>query len=86
VEDTNRTGENFKDIAKSIEHIDSMSTQIATAADEQTSVTLEISRNAQAIRDVTEILQEKMVEDLKQAHNLSDMAASLREQICKFKL
>ena len=86
VNDTEKSGNSFAEIASAIDMIDNMTAQIATAAEEQTSVTAEIARNTQAIRDVSSELQEEMDHGLEQAHNLKKLAESLREQVQKFKL
>ncbi len=86
VDDTKKSGGSFVEIAEAIDHINNMTAQIATAAEEQTSVIGEIGRNTQAIRDVSSELQEEMDQGLEQAHNLKVLAESLREQVQKFKL
>ncbi|RBO81932.1 methyl-accepting chemotaxis protein [Marinomonas aquiplantarum] len=86
VDDTQKSGENFSEIAKAIEQINMMTVQIATAAEEQTSVTAEIGKNTVAVRDVSSELLEEMSEGLKQANDLKTLAESLREQVNKFKL
>ncbi|SBS37427.1 Methyl-accepting chemotaxis protein PctC [Marinomonas spartinae] len=86
VDDTKKSGVNFEEIAEAIGHVDGMMIQIATAAEEQTSVTAEIGVNTQAIRDVSSQMQAEMDEGLKQAHTLKVLADSLREQVEKFKL
>ena len=86
VNDTEKSGDSFAEIASAIDMINNMTAQIATAAEEQTSVTAEIARNTQAIRDVSSELQDEMDHGLEQAHNLKKLAESLHEQVQKFKL
>ncbi|WP_417584138.1 methyl-accepting chemotaxis protein [Nitrincola sp.] len=86
VDDTKKSGSGFERIASAIEHINNMTTQIATAAEEQTSVISEIGQNTHAIRDASTQLQDEMDEGLKQAHNLKLLAESLRKEVDKFKL
>lgn len=51
VVDTTKTGENIQRINTSIEHINMMNEQVATAAEEQSCVTEEINRNMVNIQD-----------------------------------
>ncbi len=86
VDDTEKSGSSFADIAKSIDMINGMTAQIATAAEEQTSVISEIGQNTYAIREVSTQLQSEMGEGLAQANKLKELAESLRGQVNKFKL
>ncbi|BFM48648.1 methyl-accepting chemotaxis protein [Marinomonas sp. THO17] len=86
VEDTKKSGESFLEIANAIEQINQMTIQIATAAEEQTSVTSEIGKNTVAVRDVSSNLLDQMSDGLKQSNDLKGLAESLRTQVNKFKL
>ncbi|BFM48079.1 methyl-accepting chemotaxis protein [Marinomonas sp. THO17] len=86
VEDTEKSGSSFVEIAKSIDMINGMTAQIATAAEEQTSVISEIGQNTYAIREVSTQLQDEMGEGLAQANKLKELAENLRGQVDKFKL
>ena len=86
VDDTEKSGRSFVEIANAIENMNNMTVQIATAAEQQTSVIGEIARNTQAIRDVSSELQDEMDQGLEQAHNLKMLAESLHAQVQKFKL
>lgn len=86
VEDTEKSGSSFANIAKSIDMINGMTAQIATAAEEQTSVISEIGQNTYAIREVSTQLQDEMDEGLAQANKLKELAENLRGQVDKFKL
>lgn len=66
--------------------INGMTAQIATAAEEQTSVISEIGQNTYAIREVSTQLQDEMDEGLAQANKLKELAENLRGQVDKFKL
>ncbi|WP_260293209.1 methyl-accepting chemotaxis protein [Sedimenticola hydrogenitrophicus] len=54
VEQASRTGEALTNISGSIERVNDMSTQIASAAEEQSAVTEEINRNIVQINEMTE--------------------------------
>lgn len=54
VEKASHTGEQLNNITASVSDISGMSTQIATAAEEQTSVADELSRSIQHIADISE--------------------------------
>ncbi|BFM48647.1 methyl-accepting chemotaxis protein [Marinomonas sp. THO17] len=86
VEDTKKSGESFLEIANAIEQINQMTIQIATAAEEQTSVISEIGKNTVAVRDVSSNLLDQMSDGLKQSNDLKGLAESLRTQVNKFKL
>jgi len=86
VDDTEKSGSSFAEIAKSIDMINGMTAQIATAAEEQTSVISEIGQNTYAIREVSTQLQDEMGEGLAQANKLKELAENLRGQVDKFKL
>ena len=60
-----------------------MATQIATTAEEQASVTEEITRNTQGIRDVADGLAN---EASHQAALLSELSKELQNEINHFKL
>lgn len=86
VKDTEKSGDSFSEIANAIDSISNMTVQIATAAEEQTTVISEIARNTQSIRDVSSELQEEVDQGLEQAQELKSLAESLREQVKMFKL
>jgi len=54
VERANEAGESFRTIAKSMQEISSLNAQIMTAADEQSSVANEMSRNLVSISNISE--------------------------------
>lgn len=72
--------QSFLDIAVAIKNISDMSTQIATAAEQQSSVTEEISRNANSINDVSVkflIEAEKGIRDASELHEQSSRIGEL---------
>lgn len=54
VEQASKTGDALTNISSSIERVNDMSTQIASAAEEQSAVTEEINRNIVQINEMTE--------------------------------
>ena len=66
--------------------INDLSTQIATAAEEQSSVTQELSRNMSAINDIVGELDANGQQALEEAQRISDMNQSLAEIVARFKL
>lgn len=63
-----------------------MATQIATAAEEQTHVTGEITQNVTSIKDVTDQLVIDSEDSLTQSHDLKEQAIELSEKVATFKL
>jgi len=66
--------------------INDLSTQIATAAEEQSSVTQELSRNMTAINDIVGELDNNGQTALEDAQNISDMNHKLTSIVGRFKL
>ncbi|MCX2499433.1 hypothetical protein, partial [Plesiomonas shigelloides] len=58
--------------------------QIATAAEEQTQVTGEITQNTTAIKDVTDEIALGAMRDLEQAKALKEKADNLKNQVATF--
>ena len=86
VTDTESSNQSFTEINGAIQNISDMSIQISTAAEEQASVTEEISRNTENIRTVSEEFREEALEGSKQANDLKVLSDALAEQVSKFKL
>lgn len=86
VDDATEAAASLTQIQQSVEVISDMATQIASAAEEQSSVTSEITRNTSGIRDVSEELAKEAGEAAKQASELSALSHQLQEQIGRFKL
>ena len=63
-----------------------MAGQIATAAEEQTQVTGEITQNTTAIKAVSDEITASAMRDLDQAHNLKGRATNLNQQVSTFKM
>lgn len=86
VSDTNAANQSFAKIRKSIESINEMATQIATAAEEQTSVTAEINENTTNIHSASEQLADSVSTSAHQSEELSKLSERLKESIGVFKL
>ena len=73
-------------INEAIGAISDMATQIAAAAEEQTSVTGEISRNTENIRHVSQTLAAQAKEEAAQAAELKSLTERLEQEIGRFRL
>ncbi|MGF1791447.1 methyl-accepting chemotaxis protein [Photobacterium profundum] len=74
----------LEQINDSVALISDMATQIATAAEEQTHVTSEITLNTTTIKDVTDQLVEDAVAARHQAEALSNQATKLNDKVSTF--
>lgn len=88
-----QTAEGAGEVAQSLDvmtqfvtDINDLSTQIATAAEEQSSVTQELSRNMTAISDIVGELDSNGQQALEEAQNISDMNQKLTGIVGRFKL
>ncbi|QXC56459.1 methyl-accepting chemotaxis protein [Vibrio mimicus] len=86
VDDANAASVSLEQIHKTVERISDMATQIASAAEEQASVTSEITRNTVGIRDVSNDLAHEAHSAAEQAAELSDLSHELEQEIRRFKL
>ncbi|OCH05492.1 methyl-accepting chemotaxis protein [Aliivibrio fischeri] len=86
VEDADRAALALEEISASVTLISDMATQIATAAEEQTHVTGEITQNVTSIKDVTDQLVIDSEDSLTQSHDLKEQAIELSEKVATFKL
>lgn len=86
VEDADRATLALEEISSSVTLISDMATQIATAAEEQTHVTGEITQNITSIKDVTDLLVIDSTDSLAQSHSLKEQAVNLSEKVATFKL
>ena len=69
-----------------VTEINDLSAQIATAAEEQSSVTLELSRNMNAINDIVGELDGNGQQALEQANSISEVNAHLVNIVGRFRL
>ncbi|MCH7372027.1 methyl-accepting chemotaxis protein [Aeromonas sp. MR16] len=86
VEDAQAANLSLGQINEAIGAISDMATQIAAAAEEQTSVTGEISRNTENIRHVSQTLAEQAREEASQAVALKALTERLEQEIGRFRL
>ncbi len=86
VDDANSAAASLMQIHQAVENISDMATQIASAAEEQASVTSEITRNTVGIRDASNDLAQEAHEAASQAAELSQLSYQLDEEIRRFKL
>lgn len=86
VVDSNDAAVSLTQIQSAVEAISDMATQIASAAEEQASVTAEITRNTVGIRDVSQSLAEEATEAARQAEQLSSLSFELESEIRRFRL
>ncbi|MFB2734891.1 methyl-accepting chemotaxis protein [Shewanella mangrovisoli] len=84
VEDANAAAKALEEITLAVNVISDMAGQIATAAEEQTQVTGEITQNTVAIKDVTDEITEAAKSDLTQAQGLKARANDLNAQVATF--
>lgn len=86
VTDADSAATSLAQIHTTVESISDMATQIASAAEEQASVTSEITRNTVGIRDVSFELAEEANVAAEQAVKLSNLSHELESEIRRFKL
>lgn len=86
VADADSAAVSLTQIQEAVERISDMATQIASAAEEQASVTSEITRNTVGIRDVSNELADEAHDAADQAAQLSELSHELEQEIQRFKL
>lgn len=79
------TVQKFHDINRGIEVISDMTLQIASAAEEQSAVSEEVTRNIAAIRDVAQSLAQKAEDSVKVNQSLSEHAKKQKALMSNFK-
>ena len=79
-------GKDISEIQKEIFQIATMNTQIASACNEQSSVTDELGRNIEVINQASEEVAEGSNHTAKACTELADLATQLNENVSKFKL
>ncbi|SUI86025.1 methyl-accepting chemotaxis protein [Shewanella morhuae] len=84
VGDANAAAKALEEITQAVNVISDMASQIATAAEEQTQVTGEITQNTVAIKDVTDEISASAMSDLAQARALKARANDLKAQVATF--
>jgi methyl-accepting chemotaxis protein len=86
VEQAKRAGESLTSIIQSIAAINDMNTQIASAAEQQSSVAEEINRNIHSITHVISRTAAGAAEIFNSGEELSRLATRLQEQMAKFRI
>jgi len=86
VEKAIKAGEALKNITTDVNNISDMNTQIATAAEEQTSVAEEINRNINNISEATDQTSRGATETSAASESLSRMAVELQDLVAHFKV
>ncbi|ENY71660.1 methyl-accepting chemotaxis protein [Aeromonas diversa] len=86
VGDANAADESLQQINQAIGTISDMVTHIAAAAEEQTSVTAEISRNTENIRCVAQQFAEQARDEAEQAAVLKRLTEQLASEVGRFRL
>ncbi|ELR65539.1 Methyl-accepting chemotaxis protein [Photobacterium marinum] len=86
VQDVDAAGVSISNIANEINVISDMATQIASAAEEQSSVTAEISRNTEGVQEVANQLATEAQEAAQQADGLKHLADQLEQEVKRYKL
>ena len=84
VADADQAAHALEDINKSVVLISDMATQIATAAEEQTQVSGEISQNVISIKDVSDTLVLGANQNLAQSQQLNYQASELNGKVSTF--
>lgn len=85
-ENTKLVANDLSDIAQSVTNIDDLNTLIATAAEQQSSVAEDITRNMTAIRDIVNELNMNGESTSNEATNLAAANSQLKSVVGKFKL
>ncbi|WP_407332465.1 methyl-accepting chemotaxis protein [Enterovibrio sp. 27052020O] len=86
VEDANSATDSLSQITTSVSTISDMATQIASAAEEQSLVTAEITRNTEAVRTASDELANEAINATQQASELSHLSKQLNAEISRFHL
>ncbi len=86
VNDAETASESLRLIRESIVTINDMATQIATAAEEQSAVTLEINGNTSNINNAAQDLATQAGESKSRSMNLNKLTESLKTEVRRFKL
>ncbi|MDD1792620.1 methyl-accepting chemotaxis protein [Enterovibrio sp. ZSDZ42] len=86
VEDANSATNSLSQITASVSTISDMATQIASAAEEQSLVTIEITRNTEAVRSASDELAHEANDASQQASELSHLSQQLNTEISRFQL
>lgn len=86
VEDANDATQALEQITTSINQISDMATQISSAAEEQRAVTDEVSRNIQAVKDVSDELAVDADSSRNLSAQLKNISGELNNQVGMFRI
>ena len=86
VDNSEKALDNLEKLTLSITDISDMATQIAGAAEEQRAVSEDISRNTEAVREVSDLLTSQTNSVANNADELLAIAAELNDRVAKFKV
>jgi len=86
VADAVEASDSLKQIAEAISAINDRATQIAAAAEEQASVTVEINRNTETIREVGDEMATESEAASNSAKRLLELSQRLNEDVLRFKI
>ncbi|TBR38316.1 methyl-accepting chemotaxis protein [Marinomonas agarivorans] len=86
VENATETNESFVKIKQAVQEISDMSTQIATAAEEQNQVTGEVAQNTESIKVVSENFFNNASKSASQSEHFNQLAGDLNTLLNQFKL
>ncbi|MGF1732479.1 methyl-accepting chemotaxis protein [Photobacterium kasasachensis] len=78
--------ESLNQITHTITEISDMATHIASAAEEQRAVSEDISRNTQAIKEVSDHLAEQTAEVSQSSREMNSSADTMRQDVSRFKV
>lgn len=78
------TGETIKEISKAVEEIKQFNSQIATAAEQQTSVAEDINQNVTLIRDVSDQSASSAGQVASASNELAKLGEDLKGQVARF--
>ena len=85
VEQTTKAGDALGAIANEVERINDMNTQIASAAEEQSSVAEEINRNVVSISQVADESAQGAEQTARASEDLASLATELQQMVTRFK-
>ena len=84
-EQVNKAGKILQQISQDITAIADMSTQIATAVDQQTQMTIEVKDNVSSIRDISEVTASNAGKNVNSSARLLDFATAMNQSVLKYK-
>lgn len=86
VNDAEAANQSLAQISQAINQINDMAAQIAAAAEEQASVTIEINRNTEAIREVGDEMSQDSERSKEQASQLRTLGGEVNTEVQKFRI